>query len=78
MVKTMPTTIQQNILSIHPTLTTPQNKNAAFSQTTIQSKVKPSVTPKHSQIDYQTFKPATTSRQTNKRKTSKKKKISRS
>ena len=58
----MPTTIQQSILSIHSTLTTLQNKNTAFSQTTIQSKVKPSVTPKHSQIDYQTFKPATTSR----------------
>ena len=39
-------------------------------QTTIQSTVKPSVIQKYSQGDYQTFRPVTTSRQTNKQKTS--------
>ena len=61
-VETMPTTTQQSISPIHPTLTTPKNKNTAFSQTTIQSTVKPSVIPKYSHMDYQIFKPVTTSR----------------
>ena len=39
----MPTTKQQSISPIHPTLTTPKNKNTVFPQTTIQSTVKPSV-----------------------------------
>ena len=62
----MPTTTQQSISPIHPTLQTPRKKNAAFPQTIIQSTVKPSVNPKHSQMDYRTFKPVRTSRQTNK------------
>ena len=64
----MTTTTQQSISFIHPTLTTPRNKNTAFPQTSKQSTVKPSVTPNHSQMDYQIFKPATTSRQTNKQR----------
>ena len=43
----MPTTIQQSISPINPTLTTPKNKNTVFPQTTIQSTVKPSVIPKN-------------------------------
>ena len=69
-VETMPATTQQSISPIHPTLTTPRNKNSAFPQTTIQSTVKPSVTPNHSQMDYQTFEPVMTTRQTNKQRTS--------
>ena len=67
-VETMPTTTQQSIFPIHPTLTTPK-KSTEFPQTTIQSTVKPSVIPKYSQMDYQTFKPVTKSRQTNEQKT---------
>ena len=70
MVKTMPATTQQSFSPIHPTLTTPKNNCTAFPQTNIQSTVKPSVIPKYSQTDYQTVKPVTTSRQTNKQKTS--------
>ena len=44
-------------------------KSKAVLQTTIQSTVKPSVFPNYSQMDYQTFKPVTPSRQTNKQKT---------
>ena len=69
-VEIMPTTTQQSFSPIHPTLITPRNKNAAFLQTTMQSTVKTFVIPKHSQMDYQTFEPVTTSRQTNKQKTS--------
>ena len=69
-VETMPTTTQQSISPIHSTLTTPKNNSTAFPQTTIQSTVKPFVIPKYSQTVYQTFKPVTTSRQTNKQKTS--------
>ena len=47
--KTMPARTQQSISPIHPTLTTPRNKNTAFVQITIHSTVKPSVTPKYSQ-----------------------------
>ena len=67
----MSTATQQSISAIHPTLTTPKNKNTVFPQTTIQSTVQPSVIPKISQMDYQKFRPVTTSRQTNKQKTSK-------
>ena len=70
-VETIPTTTQQQqIFPIHPTLTTPKNKNAAFPETTIQPTVKSSVIPKSSQMDYQTIRPVTTPRQTNKQKTS--------
>ena len=69
-VETVPTQMQQSNSPIHPTLTTPRNKNAAFPQTTTQTTVKPSVVPKYSQMDYQTFRPVTTARQTNKQKTS--------
>ena len=64
----MLTTTQQSISPIHPTLTNPRNKNAASPQTTIQYMVKPSVIPKYEQMDFQTFKPVTTSRQTNKQR----------
>ena len=69
-VETMPTTTQQSLPPFHPAPKTPRKKNAAFSQTIIQSTVKFSVIPKNSQLDNQTFKPVTTSRQTNKQKTS--------
>ena len=65
---TMPTRTQESISPIHPTLTTPHNKNTTFPQRTIQSPVKPSVAPKFSQMDYQTFGPVTKSRQSNKQK----------
>ena len=42
----MPTTTQQSISPIHPTLMTTHNKIKPFPQTTIQSTVKPSVVPK--------------------------------
>ena len=64
----MPTTIQERNSPIHPTLTTPHNKNTIFPQRTIQFPVKPSVAPKFSQMDYQTFGPVTKSRQPNKQK----------
>ena len=67
----MPTATPQSISPSHPTLTTPKNKKTVFQQTTIQSTVQPSVIPKNSQMDYQRFRPVTTSRQTNKQKTSK-------
>ena len=35
----MPLTTQRSISAIHPTITTPQNKNTAFPPTTIQSTV---------------------------------------
>ena len=47
-VKITPTTTQQNISPIHPTVTTPQNKITAFPQSTIQNTIKPSVTPEYS------------------------------
>ena len=64
----MPTTTQQSISPIHRTLTTPRNKNAAFPQTTLQSTVKPAVIPKFSEMDYQTFRQVTASRQTTKQR----------
>ena len=66
----MPTTTQQSISPIHHTLTTPRNKNAAFPQTTLQSTVKPAVIPKFSEMDNQTIRQVTASRQTTKQKTS--------
>ena len=47
----MPATIQQSISLIHLTLKTPQNKNTAFPQTTIQSTVKLSGNSKYSQMN---------------------------
>ena len=64
-VETMPTTTQQSISPIHPTLKSPKNKQTAFPQTTIQSTVKTSVIPKYSKMDRQTFKPETTSQLAN-------------
>ena len=72
LVKTKPTTTQQSTSPIWPTITTPQNKNTSVPQTTIQSTVKPSVTPKYSQINYQTIRSPTTSRQANRQNTNKK------
>ena len=53
------TTTQQNISLIRPNLTTPRNTNTSLAQVTLQSTVKPSVAPKYSQIDYQTYRPMT-------------------
>ena len=63
LVETMPTTTQQSFSPIHPTITTPQNKNTAFPRTTIQSTVKPSLASNYSKMDYQTFRPITKWRQ---------------
>ena len=63
----MPTTTQQSIFPIHLTLKTPE-KNTACRQTTVDSE-----TFSFSKIfinGYQTFRPVTTSKQTNKQKTS--------
>ena len=54
-VHTTVTTTQQSISPIHPNLTTPKNWNTALPQVTLQSTVKPSVAPKYSHMDYQTF-----------------------
>ena len=69
-VETKPTTTQQSISPIQPTFTTPKNKNAAFPLTSIKLTVKPLVIPKYSHMDHQSFRPVTTSRETNKQKTS--------
>ena len=53
------TTTQQSISPIRPNLTTPRNTNTSLAQVTLQSTVKPSVAPKYSQIDYQTYRPMT-------------------
>ena len=53
------TTTQQSISPIHLNLTTPKNKNTSLTQVTLQSTVKPSVAPKYSHTDYQTYKPMT-------------------
>ena len=59
-VQTTATTTQQSISPIHPNLTTPRNKNTSLTQVTLQSTVKPSVAPKYSHMDYQTYRPMTT------------------
>ena len=51
------TTTQQSISPIRPNLTTPRNTNPSQTQVTLQSTVKPSVAPKYSHIDYQTYRP---------------------
>ena len=66
----MITTTQQSNSPIHPKLMTSRNKKTALPQTTIQSTVKPSLAPKYSQMDKQTFRPITTSRQSHQQKTS--------
>ena len=53
------TTTQQSISPIHPNLTTPINTNTSMAQVTLQSTVKPSVAPKYSHMDYQTYRPMT-------------------
>ena len=53
------TTTQQSISPIHPNLTTPRNTNPSQTQVTLQSTVKPSVAPKYSHMDYQTYRPMT-------------------
>ena len=58
-VQTTTTTTQQIISPIHPNLTTPRNTNTSLTQVTLQSTVKPSVAPKYSQMDYQTYRPMT-------------------
>ena len=58
-VETIVTTTQQSISPIHPNLTTPKPKISILPQVTLQSTVKPSVAPKYSHMDYQTFRPMT-------------------
>ena len=58
-VETIVTTTQQSISPIHPNLTTPKPKISKLPQVTLQSTVKPSVAPKYSHMDYQTFRPIT-------------------
>ena len=53
------TTTQQSISPIRPNLTTPRNTNLSQTQVTLQSTVKPSVAPKYSHMDYQTYRPMT-------------------
>ena len=53
------TTTQQSISPIHLNLTTPRNTNTSLAQVTLQSTVKPSVAPKSSHMDYQTYRPMT-------------------
>ena len=53
------TTTQQSDSPIHPNLTTPRNTNTSLTQVTLQSTVKPSVSPKYSHMDYQTYRPMT-------------------
>ena len=55
-VHTTKTITQQSISLIHPNLTTPGNKNPTLPQVTLQSTVKPSVAPKYSHMDYQTYR----------------------
>ena len=58
-VETIVTTSQQIFLPIHPNLTTPKPKISLLPQVTLLSTVKPSVAPKYSHMDYQTFRPMT-------------------
>ena len=58
-VETIATTTQQRISPIHPNLTAPRPKNPTLSQVTLQSTVKPSVAPKNSNMDFQTYRPMT-------------------
>ena len=58
-VQTTASTTQQSISPIHPNLTTPRNTIISLTQVTLQSTVKPSVAPKYSHMDYQTYRPMT-------------------
>ena len=58
-VQTTATTTQQSISPIHPNLTIPRNTNTLLTQVTLQSTVKPSVAPKYSHMDYQTYRSMT-------------------
>ena len=58
-VQTTATTTQQKVSPIRPNLTTPKNKNTSLPQVTLKSTVKPSVAPKYSYMDYQTYTPMT-------------------
>ena len=58
-VQTTVTTTQQNVSPIRPNLTTPKNINLSLPQVTLQSTVKPSVAPKNSHMDYQTYRSMT-------------------
>ena len=58
-VETIVTTTQQSISPIHPNLTTPKPKTSILPHVSLQSTVKPSVAPKYSHMDYQTFRPMT-------------------
>ena len=58
-VETIVTTTQKSISPIHPNLTTPKPKTSILPQVTLLSTVKPSVDPKYSHMDYQTFRPMT-------------------
>ena len=60
------TTTQQSISPIHPNLTTPRNTNTSLAQVTLQTTVKPSVAPKYSHMDYQTYRPMTVPSKTQK------------
>ena len=60
------TTTQQSISPLHPNLTTPRNTNTSLAQVTLKSTVKPSVAPKYSHMDYQTYRPMTTPSKTQK------------
>ena len=53
------TTTQQSISPIRPNLTTPRNTNPSQTQVTLQSTGKPSVAPKYSHMDHQTYRPMT-------------------
>ena len=55
-VQTTVTTTQQSISPICPNLTTPKNTNTSLPQVTLQSTVKPSVAPKYSHMNYQTYR----------------------
>ena len=55
-VQTTVTTTQQSISPIRPNLTTTKNPNTLLPQVTLQSTVKLSVAPKHSQMDYPTYR----------------------
>ena len=66
-VQTTVTTTQQSMSPIHPNLTTTRNKNTTLPQVTLQSTVKPSVAPKFSHMDNQTYRPMTKPSKTRKR-----------
>ena len=58
-VQTTVTITQQSISPIRPNLKTPKNTNTSLTQVTLQSTVKPSVAPKYSHMDCQTYRPMT-------------------